>query len=354
MENVLNPALFHSLKRRFGHVRIANQGVHYQAIDDKNANGKPYSRVLEPGEQYRVNCPFCGDKRQRLYIGYMWNTFDKTLNRRTCRFLAHCFNEECSMRNLETELTPYVMYNAVIPPTNIITMPVKEMFPEVKLPGRCVDLSKLPDQHPALAYIRSRQFEPKELAQEWGVVYCEGADRDSEGFIPGTRAYANLVENRIVIPLMWQSRLVGWQARSLSPDTKTIKYYTMPGLQKNYMLFNGDRARLHRFGVVVEGVFDAFRVGTRAVALLGSSMSAHQRALISAFWSTGAMCLLLDPDAIEDMERMSQMFAQGTFRWGSFSVTLPDNNDPAEMDRERLWATIASYAHARQIPLTSV
>lgn len=353
MENVLNPALFHSLKRRFGQVKIANQGIHYQAVDAQNADGKKYNRVMEPGEHYRVNCPYCGDTRHRLYIGYMWNTVDTRTNRKQGRFLAHCFNEKCDMSNLESELKPYILYNTVIQPSQLV-VPVKELFPEVKLPGRCIDFSKLPDNHPALTYIRERQFDPKELAQEWGLVYCESAERDTEGFVPGTRIFANLVENRIMIPIMWQSKLVGWQARSLDPNTKKVKYYTMPGLQKNYMLFNGDRARLHRFGIVVEGAFDAFRVGTRAVALLGSSMSAHQRALVSAFWSTGAMCLMLDPDAIEDMDNMTQMFAPGTFRWGSFSVTLPENNDPADMDRERLWGLIASYACARQIPLTSV
>ncbi len=354
MENVLNPALFYSLRTRFGSVKIANQGIQHQSIITADSNGRPRNQVLEPGEHYRVCCPYCSDTRFRLYIGYTWNTIDQMTKRRTGRFLAHCFNEECDMSNLDNELRVYMQYNTVIPKTDVALTPIRELFPEVKLPGECQPLSTLGNGHAAIEYILKRDFDPGELDREWGLQYCVHAERDEEGFIPGTRVYANLVKGRIIIPITWQHKLVGWQARSLNPDEKHIKYYTMPGLNKNYMLFNGDRARLSRFGVVVEGAFDAFRVGPRAVALLGSSMSAHQRALISAFWSTGAMILLLDPDAVEDMDNMAMQFLPGTFRWGSFSIALPDNNDPADMNREALWSLIVSFAHSRKVPLTSV
>ena len=354
MDSVLNPALYHSLRNRFGQVKIANQGIQYQAIDARNADGKPIKQVQEPGEHYRVCCPYCGDTRFRLYIGYTWNTVDQLTKRRLSQFMAHCFNEKCDMSNLENELKPYVNYATKLKQSDQVITPIKELFPETKLPGVCRPLSTLASGHQALNYIEQRNFDPCELEREWGLQYCEHADSDQGGFIPGTRIFANLVQDRIIIPIMWQHRLVGWQARSLNHDEKRVKYYTMPGLQKNYMLFNGDRARLSRFGVVVEGAFDAFRVGPRAVALLGSSMSAHQRALVSAFWSTGAMVLMLDPDAVEDMDNMATKFLPGTFRWGSFSISLPDNNDPADMNRESLWSLIAAFAKSRGVTLTSV
>lgn len=348
----LNPNLYWALKQRFGTVKIANEGNPYRKIT-KKVDGRDKDYTVDPGEQYRVCCPYCGDTRHRLYVNHMYRTVDSFGNV-VGKYLAHCFNEKCDIANLESELKLYVQWQTHIRPAEYDPRAAQAMFTSVTLPGHCVDLNRLPSTHPAIQYITNeRKFDPKELQNDWGVVYCESAEEDQEGFIPGTKIYSRLVRNRIVVPIYWQAKLVGWQARTLEPDHK-IKYYTMPGLHKNYMLFNGDRARHHRFGVVVEGVFDAFRVGTRAVSLLGKNMSIHQRQLASAYWSTGALCILLDPDAIEEMDDLQQLIAPGAFRWGSFAVTLPDNNDPADMERDALWQIIVGCARNRGIQLASV
>lgn len=347
----LNTALYHMLKQRFGTVKIANEGEPYRSIT-KEVNGKNKTLTVNPGEHYRVNCPYCGDTRQRLYINHMYRTVDN-FGRVQGKYLAHCFNEKCDITGLENELKLYVSWQTKLLQPEYDPRAAQDMFVPTTLPGKCIDLAKLPISHPAITYLEQiRQFSPHELQRDWGVVYCESAEEDVDGFIPGTKIYSRLVRNRIIAPIYWQSQLVGWQARSL--DDHKIKYYTMPGLHKNYMLYNGDRARHHRFGVVVEGVFDAWRVGTRAVALLGKSMSTHQRQLASAYWSTGALCIMLDPDAIEDMDNLAQLIRPDAFRWGAFSVVLPDDKDPADMEHNALWQIIASSAHSRGIQLTSV
>ena len=55
------------------------------------------ARNVEGGEQYVVNCPFCGDRRHRLYFSYMWNQPIKSGNLiyRCTDHLVRCFNEEC-------------------------------------------------------------------------------------------------------------------------------------------------------------------------------------------------------------------------------------------------------------------
>jgi hypothetical protein len=348
---MINPGLYYALKQRFGTVKIANEGEPYRSIT-KTVDGHDKRYMVEAGEQYKVNCPYCGDTRHRLYISHMYRTLDDC-GRVFGKYLAHCFNEKCDTSNLENELKLYVQWATHIIQPEYDPRAAQEMFVPTTLPGRCVDLLKLPSNHPAIQYIvNERKFDPKELQNDWGAVYCESAEEDQDGFIPGTKIYSRLVRNRIIAPIYWQAKLVGWQARAL--EDHKIKYYTMPGLHKNYMLYNGDRARQHRFGVVVEGFFDAWRVGTRAVALLGKSMSTHQRQLASAYWSTGALCVMLDPDAVEDMDNLQQLIAPNTFRWGSFAVTLPDNNDPADMEREALWQIIIGCARNRGIQLASV
>jgi DNA primase len=163
-----------------------------------------------------------------------------------------------------------------------------------------------------------------------------------------------MVRGRIVIPIYWNEQLVGWQARSLDPNEKTMKYATMPGFSKSKMLFNGDRAKKHKFGVVVEGVFDAFRVGDRAVALLGKSLSHTQQQLVLSWWGSGSLCVMLDPDAIEDAERITTLLNPNAYRMGVFSLTLPEDTDPADMDREVLERMIADHARSRGIPLIAL
>ncbi len=184
---------------------------------------------------------------------------------------------------------------------------------------------------------------------EWGVHFCIDCP-------PSDKYHAAMIRNRLVVPVFWMGKLVGWQTRAI--DRSMPKYYTMPGLKKTQMFFNGDRARGAKFGVVVEGVFDAFRLGPKhSVALLGQEVSAKQRELALAFWSTGALCVILDPEALEDLkrvERINIMLNPDNFRWGVFSLALPSGSDPASTDRQALWDMITNFARTRNIPLATL
>jgi hypothetical protein len=209
----------------------------------------------------------------------------------------------------------------------------------------------LPFEHPARTYTQKRRFDPDELSKLWNVHYCQSTAVDENGFIPGTNAKAYLVEGRLIFPIYRAGVMVGYQARVIGDHQ--VKYYTMPGLRKQYMLYNGDRAKDYDFGVVVEGVLDAIRVGPQAVALLGKHMSWRQRELIIAYWGSGALCILLDPDAMKEMERIQRMINPQSFRWGSFCLPLQPGTDPGDMERDALWGLIASYARTRNVQLTA-
>lgn len=72
LETVLNPVLYQRLVELFGSVKVANAGQ----------SATPFSG----GEQYRVCCPYCNDKRHRLYISHLYATSEH-------RGLAYCHNE---------------------------------------------------------------------------------------------------------------------------------------------------------------------------------------------------------------------------------------------------------------------
>ena len=99
-----NPKLYHALKQITGlPPKIINEGepchlhnVYAEYSFVPTTQNLPAS-CTRGGEQYAVNCPFCGDTRQRLYISHMWDTeFVQNNVRYHCSDrLMHCFNEDC-------------------------------------------------------------------------------------------------------------------------------------------------------------------------------------------------------------------------------------------------------------------
>lgn len=352
----LNPGLFKALQARFGTVKLANEGQRIQFSKARvlSMNNRVVETIISQGEQYRVCCPYCADTRYRLYVSYLWNTPGED-GRKIGKFKLFCHNENCPMENFEEELKLYMLDSRVTAPQAGEFKTLTPLAP-VALPGACVSLRDLDLKHPAIEYVRQRKFDPLELADKWGVCYCLSAAEDERGFIPGTNIYARLVVNRLVVPIRWEEKLVGWQARSIATDSRgQIKYYTMPGLSKTSLLFNGDRARKFKFGVIVEGVFDAFRVGERAVALLGKTISLVQIQLLYAYWGSGGCCLMLDEDAkypakpgqISSVDRNTQLINASGFAKGFFNVSPPVGEDPGSMTFDDIWSLVSSYARTR-------
>jgi hypothetical protein len=334
---VLNPSLYNALVARYGEVKISNQGQPYLVKQERNPL-KPSGYVntcVDPGEYYVICCPQCGDTRFRLYVNHRYCTTEGP--RLFGRHLIHCFNEGCDLTNFSKlifQAHRYPASSAVLAPSTATE------FKKSELPGRCVSLEALPQSHPAIQYLVADRknpagfpapFNPVELSRNWGVCYCEDADR-GRGYAP------EFVKGRLIIPIWWDGQMIGWQARAITRGADP-KYYTMPGLPKQKILYNGDRARQFPFAVIVEGVFDAFAVGNCAVATLGHKLSWSQRELLSKWFGNGSVCLLYDPDAVKDIE-LNLHLMRGMFKGGIFSVSLAPKWDAGCMPTEFLWQLI--------------
>lgn len=352
MTNPLNPELFHALKSRFTDVRIANEGqpcIVRPAKDWKT--GAVKDEVVDSGEYYCVDCPYCSDRKGRLWVNHCWNT---NRNGRTFgRHLIVCYNEQCDMRNFEFELMPFMRTSGLVVSSARETTPDEYQksleMREVALPGRCLKLSDLPSRHPALDYICGRGFDPVEFENLWGVQYCVDAGTlDNDGHIPGTTIFGRLITNRLIIPAYWKCKLIGWQSRAIN-DYSEPKYYTMPDFKKRLMLYNGDQAALEPMVVIVEGFMKCARVGTMSVALLGKSLSAHQAGLVTQIWGTKPVCILMDPGAEEDALEIKEQLSPAGTRENIFIATPPD--DPDRMPREILWDVVRAAASASGVSL---
>lgn len=354
----LAPTLYAALKRRFPKVVVANQGERFVAGRRVN----PFTRKVEEvpqasGEYYRVDCPFCNDDRQRLWINHCFGTTSE-ITGSTRYYLAHCYNEDCladfanrqQLEEMVFGLVPRGLRNHRAP------VPVIEETATVKpteFPGEVVALSDLPLTHPAIDYLRSRRVNLKELDRDFDVRVCTKCEK-----------YRHCV-GRIITPVFFDDMLVGWQARYVGDDwakRNAPKYFTMPGMPKRLILYNFDQARKSRVLVVHEGVTDVWATGKRATAVFGKTITVGQERLLSQWWSTtkGLLVFMLDGGVEAEKKRDgSNKLLEAVNNWRRRTsgqcvmVTLPPDRDAANYSRPAIWDFIRGAAAQADLNLDS-
>lgn len=339
LANPLNPTLYHALRESFkndGGVKVANEGEAFvsQWQRDPADPKKSVEVLVQGGEEYRVCCPICRDTKHRLYVNHKWDTTDE-VGKAHWNHLIHCFNEECDLEGFAERLKPYIRNRPCLRPGGVPDTNVTLL--RMEWPGDCVPLTKLPSSHPALEYLRSRRFDPVQIQDLWDVKFCLSCPETP-------RFHKHLVEGRIIIPIYWgdDSELVGWQARSINGSDP--KYYTSPSLKKRHVLYNGQRAKNFSVGVLVEGVTDAWRVGPRATALLGKSVSYFQRLLLCDLFRNGTLINMLDPDALEDIDRVHKQLKPEHFPGKYHVVRLPAGTDAGSSETAFIYSEIGRQA----------
>lgn len=362
---LLNPTLYRRLQNFFGaeNVTVSSPGVQYVVHREGRRTLQTGSRtrpVLSvDGEHFIVRgCPYCGDKRFRLEFHY---TFGDPKDTKLGRYNAHCFNEDClAKRDPDEGKSRYVQMLQVLfdPAARRSTVdslmlerdPFVSAEPAVAvtpaLPNDFVLLDELhasaPD-HAALAYLRSRGFDPVQLAKHYGIGFCEYDAR-------------RVLCRRIIIPIHERGQLIGYQARAIvdKPGMK-MKYFTMPGFSKTQHVYNMDRALTYRDVVIVEGVTGTWRLGGPVVAIFGKSLHASQVQLLSR-WSGGHVVVLLDPEVAKNHKGPHQIEVAAhqlseVFPKRVVTVYLPEGRDSGNIDRDWAWSFIYDQAAKQGVPL---
>ena len=362
----LNPKLYRALHRAFTRVHIQKETepmVFRVAADPMT--GKKRIRVAagRGGEDYKVCCPFCNDRRFRLEISHRWNTTDPDENVYFGVAFLRCYNDGCDAnvdapfhRRLTCHEELVEMLKAYIARGHGLVTARPSMEAELKpmtLPKKCVPLDSLPVDHAAIRYLREeRSFDPYQLSQDWRLQYCIDDPNDC-------------VAGRIIIPVYMEGILVGFQARCIGepPSDNIPKYYTAPSTPRNRLLYNYDRAKFGKFGVLVEGPTDAWRVGTSAaVAPLGSSVSMVQIQLMKLAWGDNGVVVMLDPEYVKKPRRrpdtpspyerlMEQLRDPTAFTNGVMEIVLADGMDPGKLTTAGLWRRIRRVAETCGFPL---
>jgi hypothetical protein len=254
-----------------------------------------------------------------------------------------------------------------------------------KPPGPCTRLDELNPNHHTHKFLTGRGHDPVKLGREFGLSYC----------FASSMSFAN---GRIIIPVVQNEKLKGWQARYVDDSgggdcsyiyhcgqcgqftkfppegqkaphfvdcpicklecMKLPKYFSEPGWSKSESLLNYDMARHFPFVVIMEGPMDVFRLGHPTagqdvpgpgVCLFGHHLSSMQKKMIFETWYHGSVIVLLDGDAYkEGTNTLTEL--KGNFRGGEAAILLPDDRDPGDCDHNLLWQHI--FEKAKKAGLT--
>jgi len=372
----LNDALYRSLVRAFGRVRVQKEAtpMGYRVLSTLTGSKRLHVGVGQGGEDYKVNCPFCGDTKMRLEINHRWNTRDTESGLYFGSRFMTCYNDGCDANRdatavarqrcherLQEMLKPYALRSAGI---TIKQAPVRDV-PPAKLPDKCVPVDTLSPEHNAIRYLRDyRGFDPYRISQDYRVLYCID---DKNDFVAG----------RLIIPVYMDGKLMGWQARYVGepdgdkppngkpPSDNIPKYYTMPFTPRNSALYNYDKARQHKFVVLMEGPTDVWRLGAQGLSSLGAAVGTKHIQLLTALWVDTGIGLMLDPDYVNKPRKqpdtpttyetlIATLRRDGMFKWGVLEIPLPEGTDPGALPTDALWEHIEAVAAASGYHATSL
>ena len=351
---MLNIPLYNSLVKIFKEVKVSNEDEQavYRApkltrqqnlLRNRNVN----RRDLMPermfgGEQYYVCCPFCGDKRYRLYISHTWDKWLVTESgeRFHAGKMGVCQNEDClKCRSNFMGLEESIRVNTVLGDDKSLKCSTNAS----EFQHRTVALPPLISVNDAAvplsvrSYVTDRGYDPDELADVWHVGVAD------IWFYP---------KPALIFPIIQNGVHKCWQARYASEDFKDIgkpKYFWPSGVRKTWLLYNMDMAKLYPAVVVTEGVLDAVRVGAPAVCLFGKVPSNTQAALLATHWKNGSLVWIPDendPFSVKAAEEYTKEWnIRGVFKDGAHVVRL-EQGDPGDHTREELWRLILKHAPA--------
>ena len=230
---------------------------------------KRYGPVKTTGNGWiRIQCPTCAEKNRRKYKRYV---------SATSRF-SNCFI--CS-RSMEVQdlLGGHYMPSF---DSNEVRKPIeKKVDPRAfELPcHKYIPINELPVDHPAVQFLHKDFL--YDLDDYWNYYGIMWVPADQGKVFKSTPPYTTSAE-RIVFPVYFQQKLVGWQMRSI-PGTfygdrkDVIRYYHL--FDKGSYVYNYDRAKQYDEVIVVEGVKKALKF-PNGVATWGAGVSPRQLEII--------------------------------------------------------------------------
>lgn len=264
------------------------------------------------GGWVEVNCPFCYDPSFHLGINLKNGLF-------------HCWvcGSKGHLSKLLTEILQINYYQAEelikeYDSDELAKEEEKPPNPKIEFPEGYTNI--LPDLHKQ--YLIKRNFDPDFLQRKYsiGAVYQTGR-----------------FSYRVIIPIFLNKQIVNFTGRDVSglQKTKYLHYHNDEAIKPmKHCVYNLDSVRDK--AIIVEGVFDAWRIGDGGVALLGVEYTTQQLNLLLEKEIKEVYILFdNDPTGINKAEKLGNVLS--TFIPKIEILTLKDEiKDPAELTPEEV------------------
>lgn len=289
---VLNQALFEALRKlnKGNAPKIVNAGQTGRFRVEMIA-GKP--TLHGEGEQYSINCPFCGDTRQRLYVHHMFGRIHHVhgFNQPGQQLvtLAYCHNETKRIK-LIGYVEGYLKVDATAQTMDFLNQRnsaganLQHSCPGM---GETTPLQDLHRGHPAVEYLIGRGFDPGYLGRTCGAVLMVKHPDPYIGKISDGRiGFGHHIDGKLKL---WHARLAYDAGKKKWPP----KWWFPSGTIK--VPWNVDVASHFPVVVLCEGILSAVNAGPAAIAIGGKTITQETLGIISTRWKRAFV--MLDPDA---------------------------------------------------------
>lgn len=273
------------------------------------------------GSEIAVRCPFCQDERPRLYA-----------NAETGAWICFRCEERGGPYRLLREVVELDHFQAMRAWERIKSKETRPppLRPKVEQVPVEQGITMPPEVHPLLSPRASSERIFWDYLRRRGLSATEVRQNRMGFALRGSYAY------RVVIPVYSEGVMWTFVARSIiGGEPKTLH---PPGSHPGHALFGIDRVTSPLI-YLVEGIFDAIKIGTDAVASLGTNLSARQRALLR-HRGVKAVVLLWDGD---EPGRHGAARIADQLHAARFDVRvalLPPGHDPASADWDTIYTAV--------------
>lgn len=273
-----------------------------QYLDDKGIEYRTAGKNVGAG-WIGVSCPWCGDNSFHLGVNLattVLSCFRCSAKGNGITLVAEL--EHCSKNKAYAITRKYVDLNAQINQKRKVETYVDH-----------VEMKSLSKEFTATAtqYLTNRNFDAQQIIRRYDLYW---------GGIIGD------FKHRIVAPVYLDEKIVSLVGRDIT-DKSELRYKTL-SVSKSKMpikstLYNIDN--VDRDVIVVEGIFDCWRIGDSCVATLGTKVTPEQVLMLRGMRN---VFILFDADAKAQAEKLSAML-QGLVE--RVEIITLDKGDPAEM-----------------------
>ena len=277
-----------------------------------NILGSPHIR----GQENLFNCPKCDHQKKKLSINIEKNVFKcwvcdwsgKNIYRIVKRYgtVDNRYTWKSFDDQLEIEKFSDKLFSRK-EDTNTVKLSLPREF--ISLANKNLpNTSMIP-----LNYLKSRGID-KNIITKWKMGYCP------------TGKYSG----RILIPSFDEDGDINYFV-TRSYD-KNWKKYLNPNVSKD-MIFNHPYIDFDKDVVLVEGVFDATKVGQNAIPLLGSTLNENSKLFYEIVKNDSTVYLALDPDAHKKTSKIVSLFLKYDIQ--VFVIDVQPFSDVGEMTQQQ-------------------